>query len=129
MSRYFFLYIKYKVPQLRDICPEVISIPENWDCTESVKKIKAVVYKWKNLTEEILRELWIAREVLSLDAKSQPRTTDGTFVPTDKTWQNYCDDIEIDKRTANRWLNAFKLGWQSVLLSQTPEWFTPADHP
>ena len=40
-------------------------IPEDWDYNESVKNIKGFIYKMKNLTEEILNELWIARGILS----------------------------------------------------------------
>lgn len=39
-------------------------LPENWDYDESVKKTKAIVYKWKTLTKELAEELWIAREKL-----------------------------------------------------------------
>jgi len=80
-------------------------IPENWDYETSIEKVKSIVYKWKNLTFEILRELWIAREVLSKhggDRKSEEYQRD--ICPTDFTWEKYCQDIGIEKRTANRWL-------------------------
>ena len=47
-------------------------IPKSWNYNASVKKTKRIVYKWKNLTEELAKELWIAREIL----RSQGRRTD-----------------------------------------------------
>jgi hypothetical protein len=32
--------------------------------------------------------------------QGQSRNTVGTFVPTDKTWAQYCRDIKLEKRTA-----------------------------
>ena len=61
-------------------------------------------YKWKNLTTGILPELYIAREVLSVKPSERNRDTSGTFVPADKTWSQYCEDIGIERRTANRCL-------------------------
>ena len=72
-------------------------IPEHWDYNESVKKVKRIVYKAKNLTEEILGELYIAREILS-----SRYYRDGTNVPS---WNEYCQEIGVEKRTVNRWLN------------------------
>lgn len=98
----------------------VPEIPENWSYEDSIKKIKAFVYKWKNLTFEILRELWIAREILSLDSSKQPRQADGTFVPTDNTWEKYCQEIDIEKRTANRWLRKYFSSGEQLQI-QAPE--------
>jgi len=53
---------------------------------DTLSKVKAVVYKWKSLTEEILRELWLAREVLSINAETRERTATGAFASLDKTW-------------------------------------------
>ena len=48
------------------------SIPKNWDYDVSVKKTKQIIYKWKNITQELAMELWIAREML----RAQGRRTD-----------------------------------------------------
>lgn len=85
--------VQYKTP----------NIPEIWNYEDSIAKVKPMIYKWKNLTFEILQELYIAREKLS----ARERTATGTFVPMDKSWNQYCQDIGIEKRTANRWLNSF----------------------
>jgi hypothetical protein len=72
------------------------SLPDQWDYYVSVKKMQQLIYKWKNLTRDVANELWIARENL---ASRYHR--DGTNVPS---WSQYCEDIGIAKRTANRWL-------------------------
>lgn len=43
---------------------ELPDVPDDWDYDKSVKKVRGFVYKWKNMTEDILRELYIAREKL-----------------------------------------------------------------
>ena len=88
----------------RELLPVLVERPElpsEWDYDVSVKSVKAKVYKAKNLTGELLCELWTAREMLS----AQGRRTDlGTNVPKLRTWNDYCQDIGSTKRTANRWL-------------------------
>ena len=75
--------------------------PKTWEYNESVNKIKGFFYQWKTLTEEILNELWIARELLS---SSGQRTDLGTKVPRFKNWTTYCQDIGHSRRVVNRWL-------------------------
>jgi len=79
------------------------AIPDTWDYRKSVEKVKSITYKWKNLTEELANELWIAREKLS----SQGERTDlGTLVPKlIHTWSNYCHDIGNSRQVVNRWLS------------------------
>ena len=40
------------------------SLPVFWDYETSVKFVSETIFKWKNLTEDIAKELWIAREKL-----------------------------------------------------------------
>ena len=70
-----------------------------WNYEDSVQQVKANVYRWGKLQVEILGELWTAREKLSQTGRPQS----GTLVPL-KTWADYCEDIGLSKRTANRWL-------------------------
>lgn len=81
------------------------SVPEQWNYNESVQKVKSFIFKWKNMTSDLFNELWIAREILSKEGR--PQITE-TNVP-DKTWDSYCQEIGIEKRTANRWLHAFQI--------------------
>lgn len=50
----------------------------------------------------ILTELWIAREILEKERGRGPLPEFRDKCP--KTWEQYCQDIGIEKRTANRWL-------------------------
>lgn len=93
------LEVKYDLPE----------IPTDWDYKSSVEKVKKLIYKWKNLTKEMLEELWIAREKLSQKADSQPRNTVGTFVPTDKNWNLYCEEVGSSRQVVNRWLARYFL--------------------
>jgi len=79
---------------------ETPKIPEKWDYQSSVERIKASIYKWKNLTTEIIQELWIANQILA----SPGARTD--LKPT-QTWESYCKEIGTDKRTVNRWLQTY----------------------
>jgi len=76
---------------------------ETWDYDVSVKKIKTLVYKWKNVTVKILHELWVAHVILSKEGR--PKTV--TNVTVNKTWNDYCEDIDISRMTAHRWLSKY----------------------
>ena len=104
--------VKYNKPE----------IPEKWDCDKSIEKVKSFIYKWKNLTEEVAFELWIAREKLS-----SRYHRDGTKVPS---WSQYCEDIGSSKQVINRWLKEWfepeKLAHVSHATGEN-EWYTPPD--
>jgi len=80
------------------------SIPKKWNYRVSVKRIKQLIYKWKNLTDEVFDELYIARKKLSQKAALRPRDTSGTFIPVDKNWTTYCEDIGHSRQVVNVWL-------------------------
>lgn len=82
--------------------PQIPTVPDDWSYEDSISRIQPLVYKWKNLTLEVAQELYIAREKLSKEGR--PET--GTNVPV-KSWNQYCQDIGLEKRTANRWLAQF----------------------
>ena len=89
-------------------------IPGEWNYEESIKRLQPLVYKWKNLTIEVAQELYVAREKLS-----SRYHRDETNVPS---WDRYCQDIGIEKRTANRWLSQFFPAEQKVTaLAKTDE--------
>lgn len=98
-------------------------MPQHWDYDTSIKFVKSRIYKWGNLTAEIANELRIAREILSVKPALRPRQSIGTFVPTDKNWKTYCQDIGTVKRTVNRWLKTWKEDWYQS--SESAEWETP----
>ena len=65
------------------------------------------------MTQELLTELSTARRILSSPGK---RTDLVTYVTRSKTWQEYCEDIGIERMTAHRWLAAFEVGSERVHL-------------
>lgn len=75
-------------------------LPDSWDYNKSVNKVKGWIINWNKLTGDILMELWIAREILS----KRGRPKNGTNVPINKTWNTYCNEIGLWRRTVNRWL-------------------------
>jgi hypothetical protein len=42
-----------------------------------------------------------ARKKLSIKIEKQPRSALGTFVPTDKSWDQYCEQIGSSRRVVN----------------------------
>lgn len=94
------------------------NIPKEWNYDDSVKKVKGFVYKAKNLTQEILKELWIAREKLS-----SRYYRDGAKVPS---WSQYCVEIGSSKQVVNRWLNPKSLAHVAQSTGEN-EWDTPLE--
>ena len=102
----------------RHITTEIVEVekpklPKDWDYNKSVKKVKGLLISWRNITGDILWELWIPR-----DFTSRRYIRDGTLVPS---WQQYCKDIGLHKRTANRWLTPwggknFFFGYTTLIL-------------
>ena len=82
-----------------------ISLPQNqkWDYKESVTKVRSLVFKWKNISVEILRELYIARKTLSSQGVRNDLSTNGEKLG----WLQYLDDIDIPHETARRWLKQY----------------------
>jgi hypothetical protein len=78
-----------------------------WDYDASVGRVRPMVLRWGQLTVEMLGELWTAREALSsTGAAGHVANLGGTDVPP-KTWADYCADVGLEKRTANRWLGKY----------------------
>jgi len=102
--------VKHKETLAIDIKPP--ELPKSWDYDNSVKKIIAIGYKWRNLTEDIFEELYIAREKMSRvgNPNFHPKKAIGTNIPIGKTWDSYCDEIGCCRRTVNRWLTLWLSG-------------------
>ncbi len=92
---------------MKELTPISINtkLPENWNYESSVSKVQQKIYKWKNLSVEILEELWIAREKLS-KAGNPHRDLIETNVPI-KTWNDYCEEAGLIRKTVNRWLDRY----------------------
>ena len=80
----------------------LVNLPDlenvEWNYDQSVKKMRQLVVKWKSLSIEILRELYLAR--MNLSAQGNRSDITGEKVG----WSQYLLDIGIARKTAHRWL-------------------------
>ena len=74
-----------------------------WDYDASVKRVMPKVMRLKELTLDVYQELWTAREQLS----NQGARTDITSGQMSRSWESYCEDVGLVKRTVNRWLQGY----------------------
>jgi len=76
-----------------------------WDYAKSVAKMRPLVREWRRATEEVLRELYLAREFLN-GQKGQRSNPDADNYLV-YTWAGYCGEIGLSYQTANNWLRPF----------------------
>lgn len=74
-----------------------------WDYQASVEKVRPMVMKWRNLTIEIVAELYRAREELSKPGARTDLVTNGT-----RSWQGYLNDVGLNRMTVHRWLERYE---------------------
>jgi hypothetical protein len=78
----------------------LVTLPDlenvEWNYDQSVQKMRQLVVKWKSLSLEILRELYLARLNLS-DRGSRNQVG----------WSQYLNDIGLTRTTAHRWLSRY----------------------
>lgn len=91
-------------------------LTKTWIYEESIAKVKVLVYKWNNVTQEIIDELQVARENLR-----DVRNVNGANAPLKLTWNDYCDAIGVTKSTVNRWLALPHV----ARATGENEWYTP----
>ena len=72
-----------------------------WDYDQSVQKMRQLVVKWKSLSLELLRELYLARMNLSAQGNRSDITGDKVG------WSQYLLDIGLARKTAHRWLSKY----------------------
>lgn len=77
-----------------------LQVLEPWSYEKSVETSKVLVKAFRKVSLDLVKELYSARRAL----EPQGRSAVGQFCPTVKTWEGYCNDIGLSKRTANSWL-------------------------
>lgn len=97
-------------------------IPTEWNYDKSVEIVKSSIYKAKNLTEDILKELYIAREILSKPGYRTDLVANATRLPI---WDDYCQDIGVDRTTVHRWINKYLNPAHVSHSTGYSEWNTP----
>jgi len=70
----------------------------DWNYENSVVKMRPLVARWKNITVEMLDELWKAREALSRTRKGNVQNR------TLPTFLEYLEEIGLCRMTAHDWL-------------------------
>jgi hypothetical protein len=99
--------VKEAVDVLDEVNPQVREkpiIPDGkWDYQASVERVRGILSKATKNKQYIVKELHVANTMFN----SQGRRSDIKNCIT-PTWEQYCDDIGIDKGTANRWLREFR---------------------
>lgn len=88
-----------------------LQIPNTWDYEKSVSKVQNLVVRWKNISIEILRELYIAREMLSKQGVRNDLNPNGLKLG----WKNYLDEVGLPKETARRWLKQYDFISHTIL--------------
>jgi len=78
-------------------------LPKNWDYRKSVKKMKRLVLNWKNISVEILSELYVAKVKLSAQGVRNDLDPNGVKLG----WENYLREIGLSKETVRRWLSKY----------------------
>jgi hypothetical protein len=78
---------------------------KRFDYDRSVAKMRPLLRQWKRATEEMLRELYLAREYLT-GQKGQHRDPEADDYIT-HTWGGYCGELGISTQAANAWLKPF----------------------
>ena len=70
-----------------------------WEYDTSVQKLKAMRYRWEQLSVGMMRELELAHDNLA------ERKVGKIDV---KNWTSYCEDVGITRQTAHNWLERWK---------------------
>lgn len=77
-----------------------------WDYQQSIEKVRPMVINWRNLTVELVEELYTAREKLSASGRSWMSLDVPNGTP--KTWNNYLVEIGLPRTTVHRWLERYE---------------------
>ena len=72
-----------------------------WDYDGSVEKMKSLILNWRNISIEILDELYFARKVLSSQGVRNDLTNNNLG------WSHYLKEVGLNKTTVNRWLRSY----------------------
>ncbi|AEC02053.1 hypothetical protein [Parasphaerochaeta coccoides] len=85
---------------------ELATTVKAWDYATAVTTGKNLVTLYNRVTLDLVREIYAAREAL---AKSGTRTdlTSRQDVARLSPWEQYCEDIGLSLRTAQRWLKFY----------------------
>ena len=84
---------------------KLLALMNKWDYQKEVELLRPKVEKWKGLTTELIRKLYIARDYLNNQKgqRKDPNAPDYIWY----TWDGFCNDIGLPRQTANGFLRRF----------------------
>lgn len=98
---------------------EIVTTSKPWDYETAVSTGRSLVKIYNKVTLDLVRELWSAREALSIQG-ARLDLTSRQIVGKLSPWEQYCEDIGLSTRTAQRWLQFYEPETDKLL---TPEEF------
>jgi len=87
----------------------LVNLPDleqvSWNYDQSVQKMRQLVVNWRNLSLELLRELYLAR----LNLSNPGRRSDLNLSTNVErlTWTEYLHDVGLNHETVRRWLSKY----------------------
>ena len=85
---------------------------KEWDYDQSVEKMRKLVVRWKNLSLEIIQELYLARLKLSnQDRRSDLKSSQNQQL----TWTQYLNDIGLARTTVHNWLSKYDVQKDEII--------------
>jgi len=96
--------------QSQNIKPEALVIQKasrpHWNYNTSVKTVQSLCISWKSISTDLLQELWVAKQALTLNgARQNGRTKNGAL-----SWATYvqaCFEGAISKRSIDSYLEVY----------------------
>lgn len=93
------------------IKPEAIKVEPagfsaTWNYEESVKTVKGLYLSWKSITEQMLEELWLAKQAITLGG----RRKSGMPKAGEQSWSAYvkeCFGDSLSKRTVDSYIKCY----------------------
>jgi hypothetical protein len=102
-------------------------LPAKWDWAESIKKMRNKIYKWKNLTEETIKELYIAKQILKMSKSDAAKIMHRKKLRC-MGWTRYCHEIGSSPQVVNGWLRRYGLEGPEEKDKDVNEWKLPSKY-
>ena len=94
-----------------------VSEKTEWDYDKSVKKVRQLVVNWKNISIEIMRELYIARQKLSASGRRTDTSPSSNW--KEVTWNQYLNDVGLNYSNVTRWLKKYDFEKDELVTFET----------
>jgi hypothetical protein len=114
----------------KDMKPEAIKVnpadaSATWNYRDSINKVQGLYISWRTISEEMLRELWVAKQAITKGGKRKS----GLPKKGEQSWSAYvkeCFGESISKRSIDGYLNRY-IG-NGMTKAGSPKGKTVSDH-